>query len=256
MSEFNQPNPIFIDTEDPEYYAELFCKIPRLANWRVQSSCPDAPGIQGVDDPLSQILLDAVADISLCRRGNVSATMACVKDNHGSLETRLYIVFNHENDEAARCCPQHLQAIFKMLRQVPYMPPQTDGSPKVMANELENDFVDICRAIHNYSFDIFAHRVTKRKHRLSDIRRYIEQDQTHFTAQQRSLLVEFLQDVDWIIENVASAQTTKQLPTSFIKMLSRVYSYWTRQKLLPKDSLPDSKLTLLDVAGTWLASGA
>ena len=50
---------------------------------------------------------------------------------------------------------------------------------KVIANELENDFIEICRAIHNYSFDIFAHRVTKREHKLSDIRGYLELDQTH-----------------------------------------------------------------------------
>ena len=261
MSGINQPNQILIDTEDPEYYAELFCKIPRVVNPRVQSSCPGVPGIQGVDGSLSrriQTLLDAVADISLCRRGNVSATMACLKDDNGSLETRLYIVFNHENDEAARRCPEHLQVIFNMLRQVPYKPPPTGGSPKVMANELENDFVDICRAIHNYSFDIFAHRVNKREHKLSEIRRYIEHDQTHFTAQQRSTLVAFLQDVDKIIENVARAQTTKQLPTVFMKGLLWAYSYWTEHNLLPKDSgsLPDNKLTLLDAADTWLASGA
>ena len=247
---------IVIDTEDPEYYAELFCKIPRVENWRIHSSCPVVPGIDGPLSRRLQTLLDAVADISLCRRGNVSAAMASLKDNSDSSEMRLYIVFNHENDDAAGRCSDHLQVIFNMLRQVPHKPLRTGSSPKVTPKELKNDFLEICRAIHNYSFDIFAHRVTKRKHRLSDIRRYIEQDQTHFTAQQRSLLVEFLQDVDWIIENVASAQTTKQLPTSFIKMLSRVYSHWTRHKLLPKDSLPDNKLTLLDVAGTWLASGA
>jgi hypothetical protein len=208
MSGIDQPNQIFIGTEDPEYYAELFCKIPRLLNRRVQ---PDISGSQGVDGLLSrrlQTLLDAVADISLCQRGNVSATMAYLKDINGSLETRLYIVFNHKNDEAAHRCPQHLQVIFNMLRQVPNKPPATDGSPKVMSNELENEFVDICRAIHNYSFDIFAHRVTKREHKLSDIRRYIELDQTHFTAQQRSTLVVFLKNVGSIIKHVARAQTT------------------------------------------------
>jgi len=47
-----------------------------------------------------------------------------------------------------------------MLRQVPYKPPAMGGSPKVIANSLEIDFIEICRAIHNYSFDIFAHRAT------------------------------------------------------------------------------------------------
>jgi len=73
-------------------------------------------------------------------------------------------------DGAARLCPQHLQAIFDMLRQVPYNPPAMDGSPRAIANELENDLIEICTAIHNYSFDIFAHRVTKHKKKLSDIR--------------------------------------------------------------------------------------
>ena len=259
MSGTNQPNQIFIGTEDPEYYAELFCKIPRLVNRPVQSSYRDVPGIQGVDDPLSrrlQTLLDAVADISLCQRGNVAATMACLKGVNGSLETRLFIGFNHNNDEASRRCPEHLQAIFDMLRQVPYKPPATDGSRKIMSNELEDDFVDICRAIHNYSFDIFAHRVTKREHKLSDIRGYIELDQTSFTPQQRSTLVDFLKHVDMIIEHVARAQTTKQLPTLFIRMLLMMYSYWTRHNLLPEDPPAKNKLTLLDTADAWLASGA
>ena len=92
--------------------------------------------------------LDAVADISLCQRGNV--TMASLKDSKGILEIELYIVFNHENGESALGCPQHLQNIFNMLRQVPYRPPATDGSPKVIANELEDDYIEICKAIHNF----------------------------------------------------------------------------------------------------------
>jgi hypothetical protein len=259
MSGINQP--ISIGTEDPEYYAELLCKTSRRANRRLPSderSCPDVPGIQDVDGPLAQrlqTLLDAVADISLCQRGNVAATMACLKDDKGTLETRLYIVFDHEDDEAAGRCPQHLLYIFNMLRRVPYKPPATDGSPKIIANELQNEFIDICRAIHNYSFDIFAHRVTKREHKLSDIREYIELDRTHFTPQHRSTLVTFLKHVDGIILHVAKAQNTKELPTLSIKMLLGMYSYWTEHDLLPKDSLTDKKVTLLDNADAWLADG-
>jgi len=85
MSGINEP--ISIGTEEPEYYAELFCKTSRPANRRLpfdEQSCPDVPGIQGVDGPLArrlQTLLDAVAHISLIQRGNVSATMACLKDD-------------------------------------------------------------------------------------------------------------------------------------------------------------------------------
>lgn len=86
----------------------------------------------------------------------------------------------------------------------------------------ENDFIEICRATHNYSFDIFAHRVTKCERKLSDIRIYIEQDRMHFTPQYRSPLVAFLEDVDVIITSVAKAQTTNQLPTIYIKMLLRM----------------------------------
>ena len=252
---------IAINTEDPEYYAELFCKIPRVANWRIHSSCPVVPGIQGFDDPLGrrlQTLLDAVADISLCQRGNFSATMASLKDHHGSTETQFYIVFNHENDDAAGRCSEHLQAVFGMLRQVPYKQSSTDGSPKIMSNELENYFLDICRAIHDYSFDIFAYRVLKRESKLSKIQRYIEEDQTRFSTEQRETLLEFLTHVDSIIQIVrlAIAHPTKPLSTGFIQMLLWMYSYWTEHNLLPDDSLPDNKLTLLDAADTWLASSA
>ena len=248
---------IVIDTEDPEYYAELFCKIPRVENWRIHSSCPVVPGIDGPLSRRLQTLLDAVADISLRQRGNVSATMASLKDNNDSSEIRLYIVFNHENDDAAGRCSDHLQVIFNMLRQVPHKPLRTGSSPKVMPKELKNDFLEICRAIHNYSFDIFAHRVLKREHKLSNIRQYIEQDQTRFTLLQRSTLLEFVKHVGSIIRmvRVVSAQTTKQLPTAFVNLLLWVYSYWTEHNLLPKDSLPDNKLTLLDVADTWMDRG-
>jgi hypothetical protein len=85
---------VSIGAEEPGYYADLLCKIPRLTNLRLASdgrSCPDIPGIQNFHVAHSrhlQTLLDAVANISLCRRGNVSATMASLKDNTGSLETQ------------------------------------------------------------------------------------------------------------------------------------------------------------------------
>jgi hypothetical protein len=104
----------------------------------------------------------------------------------------MYIVFNHEDDESALRCHQHLQNIFTMLRRVPYRPPAMDGSPKAIADGLEGDYIEICKAIHNYSFNIFHYRDTKREHKLSEIQRYIEQDQTNFTDQQRSTLVLFL----------------------------------------------------------------
>jgi hypothetical protein len=253
MSEINQP--VSIGIEDPEYYANLLCKTSRS----VEYPSPDVPGIQDVDDPLArrlQTLLDAVADISLCQRGNVSATVASLKGDNGILETRLYIVFNHEADGAYHRCPQHLQDIFNMLHQVLYEPPATGGSPKVIANELQNDFIKICRAIHNYSFDMFAHRVTKREHKLLYIRTCVEQDRTHFTPQHRSTLVAFLDHVDAVITGVAKAKTTKQLPTIFIKMLLGMYSYWTEHNLLSKDGQADKRVTSLDRADAWLADGA
>jgi hypothetical protein len=179
--------------------------------------------------------------------------MACLKNDKGTPETRLYVVFNHEDDESARHCRQHLQTIFEMLRRVPNKPPAVDGSPKVIANELEDYFIEICKAIHNYSFEIFAHRVSKREHKLSDIREFIEQDRTHFTTEQRSILVNFLEHVHRIIMAVAKAQTTGQLSTTFIKMLLWKYSHWTEHDLLPKDSPADKKVTLLDRADLWLA---
>ena len=254
----NQP----IDIENPEYYAELFCRTSRLANRHLpydERFCPDIPGIQDVDGLLSlrlQALLDTVADISLCQQGNVSATMACLKEDKGTLETRLYIVFNHEDDESARRCPQHLQSIFEMLRQVPYKLPAADGSPKVIANELQKDFIEICKAIHNYSFDTFAHRVSKREHKLPGIRGFIEQDRTHFTTEERSTLANFLEGVDWVIMEVANAQTTRQLSTNFIRRLLMIYLYWTKHDLLPEDSLADKKVKLLDHADAWLAESA
>jgi hypothetical protein len=253
---------ISINPEDPEYFADLLHKIPRTANRRLASdgqSCPDVPGIQGVDFALTlrlQTLLDAVADISLCRRGNVSATMASLKDNAGILETQLYIVFNHENDDSAHYCDEHLQNIFTMLRKVTYIQPEKGGSRKVIANELEDSCIEICRAIHNYSYETFLYRVNKRKDMLSEIQKYIEQDQTnYFSDQQRGMLLTFLYHVDTII-TMTTTMTTEQFPTAFIKMLLVMYSYWTHHELLPKDPPADNNVTLLDHADKWLAKSA
>jgi hypothetical protein len=181
--------------------------------------------------------------------------MACLKvDDKGTPETLLHIVFNHEDDESASRCTQHLHTIFEMLRQVPYKPPAVAGSPKVIANELENDFIEICKAIHDYSFDIFAYRVSKREHILSNIREFIEQDRTHFTPEERSTLVDFLENVGQIIMKVANSWSG-QVSTNFIRMLLSMYSYWTEHDLLPKDLLADKKVKLLDRADEWLAEG-
>jgi hypothetical protein len=183
--------------------------------------------------------------------------MASLKDNSGTLATRLYIVFNCElADEAVRCCRQHLEMIFNMLQQVPYELPAMDGSPKITANPLETDFIEICRVIHNYSFDIFAYCVTKHKDKLPEIRGYIEQDRTRFEPQDRAKLVEFLQHVDGIITVVTNVQAKKQLPAICMRMLLHVYSYWTEHNLLPKDLFANNKSTLLDIVDRWLADSA
>ena len=246
-----------IDAEGPEYYAELLCMIPRRAN-RLPSdgqSYPDVPGMQDIDFALTrrlQTLLDAVANISLCQRGNVSATMASLKDSTGTLETQLYIVFNHQNDKSALDCPQHLQNIINMLRQVPY-----ESSPKVISIELLSNHIEIYQAIHDYSFEVFHYRVTKHGHKLSEIRGYIEEDRRCFTNQQRGMLLEFLNHVDMIITTTTAMTTTRrQVPTSFIKGLLAMYSYWTNNNLLPNDTPADNKLTLLDRADTWLTESA
>jgi len=184
--------------------------------------------------------------------------MASLKDNGGTLETRLYVVFNHEDDESSRRCLQHLQNIFNLLHRVPYKPPSTGSSPKVIGSEFENDYMEICRVIHNYSFDIFYYRVTKREGRLSDIRQYIERNpEDLMTGQHQALLVFrkplllFLDAVGRIIK-LTKAKATKPLSVGFMKILVRFYLYWTHNGLLPKDSA-DNQITLLDYADAWLA---
>ena len=182
--------------------------------------------------------------------------MASLKDNTGTLETQLYIVFNHKNDKSAIESPQHLHSIINMLRQVPYRPPTTDRSPKVIPRELESYHIEIIQAIHNYSSEIFRYRVTKREHKLSEIRGYIERDQTvYFSDQERGILLIFLEQVHTIL-TMTTTMTTKQIPTTFIKVLLAMYSYWTHNGLLPKDPSADDKVTLLDYADTWLAESA
>src|SRR5260370_27772946 len=241
MCEIKQP--ITFGTEHPEYYAELLRKTARPADGHVpydKQPRPINPGIQAVDGPLSkrlQTLLDVIADISLCRRGNVAASMVCLKGNKSGLETRLYIVFNHQRDDAARSCPSHLDSVIEILRRVPYEPPEMGGSQKVITPKFRQNQVEICTVIHNHSFDIFSYRVNKPDpSKLSWIRRLIAQDSRHFTSQDRSMLVEFLNHVELIIAAVANAQGTKRrFSPAGIRMLVGMYSHWTNHNLLPKD---------------------
>ena len=152
-------------------------------------------------------------------------------------------------------CSPSLGCFTKSLTSLA-QPSASDSSPKVIAKDVEDKLVEICRAIHNYSYDIFEYRVNKRKHKLSEIRGYIEQGPTPFTGQQHSALMEFLQHVDRIIKIVTNARDTKQLPYNFIEVLLSIYSYWKNRNLLPKGELADNKVTLLDHADTWLAEGA
>jgi hypothetical protein len=131
-----------------------------------------------------------------------------------------------------------------------------DGSPKVVKEELENNLIEICEIIHNFSFEVFAHRVNKRKKKLSTIMTYIQNDQTQFTPNNRSTLLEFLQDVEAIIMTVDGAQATEQLHITSIQMLRGMHAYWTKKNLLPKDPLAHDQVTLLDTADTWLRSSA
>ncbi len=246
---------------DPEYYAELLQKSSRPADRRQpanQQSCGNIPAIQNVDDELSKrlrTLLDVIADISICERGNVSATMASVIRDGGVLKTQLYIVFNHENDDAAMNCGNHLETIFRMLHKVPYTP--TDrGSPKIMPDSLEDHFIEICAVIHKYSFKIFKSRVNKRKKNILNIRNLIQQDEGFFEPEQRSTLLKFLRHVANITRAVTDAEHMDPIPTSTMKMLKTVYSAWTYDNLLPKDDLAGNTLTLLDRADNWLAESA
>ena len=60
-----------------------------------------------------------------------------------------------------------------MLKQVPYKTSAIDSSSKDILSEFWPNIIKIGRAIHNYSFDLFAHRANKREHKLSDIQMYI-----------------------------------------------------------------------------------
>jgi hypothetical protein len=245
--------------DHPEYYAELLQKSSRPDHRRPetnQRSCANIPGIQNVDDELSkrlQTLLDVIADISIRERGNVSATMASVIRNGNVLKTQLYIVFNHETDDAATKCKGHLETIFQMLRKVD-PPPTNRGSPKIIPNTLMEDFIKICAVIHNYSFNVFKYRVNKRKKKLREIQNYIEHG-GYFEPHQRETLLTFLRYVANIITEVANAKDD-QFPTSTMEMLQAVYSKWTNDLLLPKDDVAGNTLTLLDAADQWLADSA
>jgi hypothetical protein len=185
--------------------------------------------------------------------------MASIEDNSGNLKTQVYIIFNRKlEDKAVHGCRQHwhLETVFNMLRQVPYKKPATDGSPTIITGSLKIDFIEICKEIHNYSFDIFADRVTKHKDKLLEIRGYIEQDQTRFEPEDHSKLVEFFQHVDGIIMAVDKVRAEKELPAICIQLILSIYSHWTKHNILPKDLAANNEFTLLDHVDTWLARSA
>ena len=248
-----------IGPSDPAYYADLLHNTTSLVDRRLRipsdESCPTISDIKGIENKLTrrlQTLLDDIASISLCQRGNVSATMACLKHSHGTLKTRLYIVFDHQNDDSHRLCLQHLKSIFQMLKQVPYKTPETDGSPQLVTGDFKTKFFEICRVIHNYSFSIFAYRVYKRD--VSNIRELIMKERLTFAPDQHSLLLSFLEAVELIIGIVSRAEKKEtKLSIDAIEIIHGFYSLWKEDGLLPDDPLADSTVTLLDIADAVLA---
>jgi hypothetical protein len=119
-----------------------------------------------------------------------------------------------------------------------------DVSPNVITcvimEELSSHYFKICKAIHEYSFNAFAHHITKHYQRFLETRKHIEQDQTHFTHNHRSMLSVFLGHVDLISEYVKEVMSTKCLSTTFMEALQGWYWHWTEHNLLPKD-LPDNE---------------
>ena len=143
-----------------------------------------------------------------------------------------------------------------MLSQVPCKSAAFDGSPKDIESEFTHNLIEISSAIHNYSFEIFAYRVNKHKHKLSDIQTFIAQDRTHFKHEHRRTSLTFLQHVNMIIKTVADAQATKQFSTGEIGLFLKIYSTWTQRNLPLKNALASNRFTLLDDADTWPTKSA
>jgi len=236
---------------DPAYYTDLLKDINVFVD-RPPPFHEQSP-LTIVDRTPTQTLLDDLASISLRETRNASATMAHLKSCNDVIEMQLYIVFDHQNDDSHRRCCQHLKSIFTMLRGVPYKPPEAGGSPQIITDDLKTDLLEISRAIHNYSFGIFAHRVGKRWKEISNVRKLIEEEPEAFTPIQHSILLEFLQQVEMIFGIVSQAWATKQLSILQIQLLLGVYSFWTKNGLLPEDALADDTVTLLDAVDGFLA---
>jgi len=246
-----------IGPSDPAYYADLLQNTTSLVDRHVLSdgSCPTIPGIKGIDNQLRrlQTLLDDIASISLRKRGNVSATMACLKYGDSTLKTQLYIIFNHQ-DDSYRLCLQHLKSIFRMLKQVPYKTPEMDGSPQLIMGDFKTEFLEICTVIHNYSFSIFAYRVNKHRNEISNIRELIEKERSSFSSNQHSSLLSFLRAVEMIMDIVSLAEAEKtKFSIAAITMIHSLYLRWTKMGLLLEDPLADNTVTLLDTADVVLA---
>ena len=91
----------FISTSSGSFRQFSPCMVFQMPSY--QRSCRSIHGIQNIDDELGkrlQTLLDVLANVSICQHGIVSATMASlIRDGgSGTLKTRLYIIFNYENE--------------------------------------------------------------------------------------------------------------------------------------------------------------
>lgn len=257
MSRINHP--ISIGTDNPEYYTELLnltscqsCDTNQhpLSN---QSSL-DVYGIHhDLVTKRLQTLLNAVANISLSQKGNISATMARLRHDNGAIDIKLYIAFNKVGNESAYLCEKHLETIFQMLCKVPYASPPIDGSPSVTQTKMKHDYIEICQAIHNYSFNMFEYRINKHKGMVSKFQKYIEQDQETFFPGQRQKLMDFLHHMSMIITVVAEAYDTRQLPLKAIQMLTAIYSYWKKHNILPEDDSINNSCSLLYLVDMCLA---
>ncbi|KAE9386553.1 hypothetical protein BT96DRAFT_1005963 [Gymnopus androsaceus JB14] len=236
---FHQPNPTPTSTylaadddcgirnlaaQDPEFLSELLCISSACVGVKRKTKTRE----EFDDDIRKYKVLDTLAQSCISDRGQIAAMAASIYPREpGSVSTTIYLVFNSELKQSQiDNTLRHLERILDLVRDM----------------HLLTEFYD-------FGWSRFAQHVLERAHQFEIVKEAVlkdkEESESFFTSFQHEMLDSVFEDIDYIIEDARTRNSTGRLPDDFIGLVFEMYYDWKKKGILEWDS-PYSILVKLD----------
>ncbi|KAE9408435.1 hypothetical protein BT96DRAFT_985766 [Gymnopus androsaceus JB14] len=263
---FHQPNPTptpnvirNLTAQDPEFLSELLCIssacVPKRKSKRTREKF--TPSFDQ-DDIRKFKVLDALAQSCISDGGQVAAMAASIdprEPGSDSVRTTIYLVFNTELKQShIDNTVRHLERILDIVRdmhQHQQRVPKTDAESDSKQLSL---VYDLLTEMYDFGWSRFAHHVLKRADQFEIVKEAVLKDkeklesqcsesdsdsdsQSFFASFEYETLESIFQDIDFIIEDVTTRNSTGRLPEDFIGLVHEIFDAWEEMGILDWDSI-------------------